>query len=81
MTFIYTKYIHNNKKKKFIRTDNGTSIESSNNIFQWILLTLKEFIQQFTIPYNPEMNGHAERLNGTLIAAAKSMLKRPKPFP
>jgi len=34
MTFIYTKYIHNNKKKKFIRTDNGTSIESSNNIFQ-----------------------------------------------
>ena len=31
-------------------------------------------IHQFTIPYNPQQNGRAERFNGTLINSAKALL-------
>ena len=30
--------------------------------------------QQFTVPHNPQQNGHAERFNGTLISSAKAFL-------
>jgi len=64
-----------NHKIKFIRTDNGT--EFSNNIFNEFCNS-QGIIQKFTIPYNSEMNGRSERLNGTLIATAKSMLNGTK---
>jgi len=64
-----------NHNIKYIRTDNGT--EFSNKAFNEFLIS-HGITQQFTIPYNPEMNGRAERLNGILIVAAKSMLSDAK---
>jgi transposase InsO family protein len=54
-----------------LRTDNGT--EYTNKEF-------KKYLRKFgirhqtTVPYNPEQNGLAERMNRTLVERAKSMI-------
>lgn len=63
-----------------MRSDNGT--EYCNNAFT---KCLREFgiIHQKSVPYNPEQNGMAERVNRTLTEKARCMLidsKLPKRF-
>src|SRR5947209_362323 len=59
------------RRVKAIRTDNGT---------EYVNKELTEFLQsrgiihQTTVPYNPEQNGAAERLNRTLLERARAML-------
>ena len=64
-----------NKLIKFIRSDNGT--EFSNSKFK-NFCSINGIVHQFTIPYNPQQNGHAERLNGTLISSTKALLNDSK---
>lgn len=64
-----------NTNIKYIRTDNGT--EFQNNDFKK-LCKEEGIIHQFTIPYNPQQNGRAERLNGILIHNATAMLQEAK---
>jgi hypothetical protein len=59
------------KKVLTVRTDNGT--EYVNNSMQSYFKS-KGIIHQTTVPYNPEQNGAAERLNRTLIEKVRSML-------
>eukprot|EP00833_Pecoramyces_ruminatium_P004671 jgi/Orpsp1_1/1178703/evm.model.c7180000066417.1 len=63
------------KSISFIRTDNGT--EFSNRKFN-SLCSEKGIIHQYTTPYNPQQNGHAERFNGTLINSSKALLNDSK---
>ena len=56
-----------------LRTDNGgeyLSTEFEN------YLTSKGIRHELTVPYSPQQNGVAERLNRTLIESAKAMLNR-----
>ena len=64
-----------NKTITYIRTDNG--MEFNNSKFKYFCAQ-KGIIHQFTTPYNPQQNGRAERLNGILISAAKSLLNDSK---
>jgi len=61
-----------NKNIKYIRTDNGT--EFTNNNFRKFCEE-NGIEQQFSIPYNPQQNGRAERFQETLIYNATAMLK------
>ena len=74
---LWTKSVENifNKSITYIRTDNGT--EFNNSKFKHYCAQ-KGITQQFTTPYNPQQNGRAERLNGILISAAKSLLNESK---
>jgi len=72
--FIEINNIHD-KSIKYIRTDNGT--EFSNSMFKSFCAS-HGIIHQFTIPYNPQQNGRAERFNGTLINSAKALLNDAK---
>ena len=54
-----------------VRTDNGS--EYINNELDGFLNS-KGIVHQTTVPYTPEQNGKAERLNRTLMEKAKSML-------
>ncbi|CAI7930345.1 unnamed protein product, partial [Closterium sp. NIES-54] len=67
-------------KVKFIRTDNGGEFIGAD--FEAVLK--KKGIQhQFTVPYNPQQNGVAERFNRTLHEGARTFLGRaglPDPF-
>ena len=68
------------QKLKTIRTDNGG--EYLSNEFQSYLKT-EGVKHERTVPKNPEQNGVAERLNRTLVEAARTMLadaKLPKRF-
>ncbi|CAI7913160.1 unnamed protein product [Closterium sp. NIES-53] len=67
-------------KVKVIRTDNGGEFIGAD--FESVLK--KKGIQhQLTVPYNPQQNGVAERLNRTLQEGARTLLGRaglPDPF-
>nr|GFA36879.1 retrovirus-related Pol polyprotein from transposon TNT 1-94 [Tanacetum cinerariifolium] len=58
-------------KVKVIRSDNGTEFKNSdlNQFYE-----LKEIKREFSVPRTPQQNGIAERKNGTLIEAARTML-------
>jgi len=64
-----------NTKIKYIRTDNGKEFKNKN--FEQFCQT-NGIIQQFTVPFNPPQNGRSERLNGTIIYCAKSLLNESK---
>ncbi|GKA10530.1 retrovirus-related pol polyprotein from transposon TNT 1-94 [Tanacetum coccineum] len=61
----------NDVKVKQIRTDNGT--EFRNHELE-SFCNEKGISQNFSSPYTPEQNGVAERMNRTLIEAARTML-------
>lgn len=59
------------QKVKQIRTDNGTEYVN-NNLSAFF--SSKGIIQQNTMPFSPEQNGVAERVNRTLMERARAML-------
>jgi len=64
-----------NKNIKSIRTDNGTEfLKSSFKNF----CNNRGIDHQTTVPYNPQQNGRAERLNGVLISSATALLEDAK---
>ncbi len=62
---------HTGKTIKTIRSDNGG--EYTSNEFERFCKT-RGIIHETTVPYNPEQNGVAERMNRTLMESARSML-------
>eukprot|EP00833_Pecoramyces_ruminatium_P002608 jgi/Orpsp1_1/1176640/evm.model.c7180000058400.1 len=66
---------HLNRKVKAVKSDNAKEFKSTefNN-----LCSKFGIIQLYTIPYNPQQNGRAERLNGTLISHAIALLQDAK---
>uniref|UniRef100_A0AAV1UTQ2 Polyprotein n=1 Tax=Peronospora matthiolae TaxID=2874970 RepID=A0AAV1UTQ2_9STRA len=66
-----------------IKTASGTKIKvlRSDNGGEYRNATMKNFCkgkfvkQEFTVPYNPEQNGMAERMNRTLVEMTRCMLK------
>ena len=54
-----------------IRTDNGSEYVNA-ELAQY--LRSKGIVHQTTVPYNPEQNGAAERLNRTLMERARAMI-------
>eukprot|EP00877_Chromochloris_zofingiensis_P010255 jgi/Chrzof1/5483/Cz16g04290.t1 len=60
-----------NNQVKSVRTDNGGEYVNSvlNSYY-----SNKGIIAQHTVPYSPQQNGKAERLNRTLLDKARSML-------
>ena len=60
---------------KILRTDNG--LEFKNSLFETYCHD-NGILHQFTVPYSPQQNGVAERLNQTLINSVRSMLKYSK---
>ena len=58
-----------------LRTDNGGEYISSE--FEEYL-KFKGICHEVTVPYTPEQNGVAERLNRTLMEAARSMISHAK---
>lgn len=68
------------KKIKKLRTDNGT--EYVNSKMKKIMLK-NGYVHQTTIPFTPEQNGTAERMNRTLLEKARCMMAEanlPKKF-
>lgn len=61
-----------NKNIKSIRSDNGTEFLSSNFIKFYSKFGINH---QTTVPYNPQSNERAERLNGVLISIATALLQ------
>lgn len=59
------------RKIKCIRSDNAG--ENTSNEFKTYLKKCG-IVHQTSVPYNPEQNGLAERMNRTLVERAKSML-------
>ena len=64
-----------NTRINIIRSDNG--VEFNNQKFKQFCHNYG-ILQQFTVPYNPQSNGRAERFNGTFINSAKVMLNDAK---
>ena len=63
---------HTTKSIKIIRSDNGGEYTSN----EWKQFLQAEGVQhQTTVPYTPQQNGVAERLNRTLLDMARAMLK------
>jgi transposase InsO family protein len=60
---------------KSIRTDNGS--EYVNKLFQ-DFLKHHGIQHQVTVPYNPQMNGVAERVNRTLVEKARCLMQEAK---
>ena len=60
---------------KRLRTDNAKEFLSS-NMKKW--LTEKGIVHELSAPYSPESNGKAERLNRTLMDAARSSMAAAK---
>ena len=60
-----------NRSISYIQTDNGS--EFSNTKFKTFCQD-NGIVHRFTVPYTPQQNGRIERFNGTIIAAAKSLL-------
>ena len=59
------------RKIKILRSDNGG--EYTSNAFK-SYCTANGIQQQFTVPYTPQQNGVAERMNRTLVESVISML-------
>lgn len=59
------------RKMKCLRTDGGMEykLKEVQNY-----LKKRGIVHQTTVPYNPEQNGLAERMNRTLVERAKSMM-------
>lgn len=64
-----TKHFNENLLK--LRSDNGRKYISKE--FQ-NFCSQEEISLQYTVPYNPEMNGVAERMNRTLVEKARIIL-------
>eukprot|EP00833_Pecoramyces_ruminatium_P007340 jgi/Orpsp1_1/1181372/evm.model.c7180000076991.1 len=64
-----------NSNLKNIRTDNGS--EFLNNQFKNFCIE-HGIVHQTTVPYSPQQNGRAERLNGVLINSATALLEDAK---
>lgn len=68
INYVSTKF---GRKPKIVRSDNGK---------EYVNAELEQLYQdegietQYTIPYNPQQNGTAERKNRTLMEAARTML-------
>lgn len=62
---------HLERKIKILRTDNGLEY-LNNQMFKY--LTDLGIKHQTTVPYTPEQNGLAERMNRTLVERARCML-------
>lgn len=62
---------HTGNKLKILRSDNGT--EYCNRAMSDFLRT-SGIEHQTTVPYNPQQNGVAERMNRTLVEKARCML-------
>ena len=60
------------RKKKYLRSDNGSEYTSSAFVQ---CVTSKGIQHQFTIPRTPEQNGVAERMNRVLQESGRSMLQ------
>ena len=59
------------RKIKVLRSDNGG--EYKGNVFQEFC-TREGIKREWTIPYNPQQNGFAERKNHSISEAARAML-------
>ena len=57
---------------KVLRSDNGGEYR---NAGMDRFCKLKSIKQEYTVPYNPEQNGMAERMNRTLVEMTRCMLK------
>lgn len=64
-------YVWESDRIKRIRTANGKEYV---NRVMWRYLSQAGIHHETTVPYNPEQNGLAERMNRTLVERAKSML-------
>ena len=64
-----------NKKIKVLRTDNGTEYVNKN---MELFLKKSGIVHEKSVPYNPEQNGLAERVNRRLTEKARAMLKDAK---
>lgn len=65
---------------KTLRSDNGTEYRSNESVK---LCKESGINHQFTVPYTPQQNGVAERMNRTIVERAKCLLfdaKLPKRF-
>jgi hypothetical protein len=73
----YCEYVKTNTKLviKTLRSDNGGEYKSK--AMTQLCKTMK-VKQEFTIPYNPEQNGMAERMNRTLTEMVRCMLQDSK---
>ncbi len=59
------------KKVKILRTDNGMEFYSK----QFKNYCKSEgIVRHYTVPYTPQQNGVAERMNRTIISRARCML-------
>ena len=80
VTEAFKQYAHNIKLEsevdtKVLRSDNGGEYRNHEMIKFFRHKMIK---QEFTVPYNPEQNGMAERYNRTLIEMTRCMLGEAK---
>lgn len=60
--------------------DSGATMERTNGSMQ-AFLSEHGIVHQTSVPYTPEQNGVAERMNRTLVQKARCMLKRAHAIP
>lgn len=68
INYVSTKF---GRKPEIIRSDHGKEYVNKELEQLYLDYGIKT---QYTIPYNPEQNGVAERKNRTLVEAARTML-------
>ncbi|CAK1553247.1 unnamed protein product [Leptosia nina] len=69
--FVFLAENHFRLRVKKIRCDNGTEY-SNNSLVSWC--QNKGIVLDLTIPYTPQLNGKAERLNRTLMEKTRALL-------
>ena len=57
---------------KVLRSDNGGEYRNAGMAY---FCKSKSIKQEYTVPYNPEQNGMAERMKRTLVEMTRCMLK------
>lgn len=71
---VYKACVENQLQTKIqiLRTDNGVQYASTSftRFYQ-----VEGILHQFTVPYNPQQNGVAERKNRSLMEAVRSMIR------